>query len=100
MTFSRKPSRRDVVTGIAAGASAAIFTSKSATAQAAEWPNRPVTFVVPYGPGASNDTFTRMLCQILQKKHNQPFIVENRPGTSGFNGSYAVATAAPDGYRY
>jgi tripartite-type tricarboxylate transporter receptor subunit TctC len=100
MTRSFKPSRRDIVAGIAAGASAAIFTSKSATAQAAEWPNRPVTFVVPYGPGASNDTFTRQLCQILSRKLNQPFVVENRPGTSGFNGTYSVATATPDGYRF
>jgi tripartite-type tricarboxylate transporter receptor subunit TctC len=41
-----------------------------------------------------------MLAQILQKKFNQPCIVDNRPGTSGFNGSYAVATSAPDGYRF
>ena len=93
-------SRRTVVGGLVAGAGAAMFTSKSATAQAAEWPNRPVTFVVPYGPGASNDTFTRQLCQILSRKLSQPFVVENRPGTSGFNGSYAVATAPPDGYRF
>jgi tripartite-type tricarboxylate transporter receptor subunit TctC len=93
-------SRRSVVGGLVAGAGVAILGSNSATAQAAEWPNRPVTFVVPYGPGASNDTFTRQLCQILSRKLNQPFVVENRPGTSGFNGSYAVATAAPDGYRF
>lgn len=92
-------SRRSVVGGLA-GAGAAMFTSRSATAQAAEWPNRPVTFVVPFGPGASNDTFTRMLCGILSKKMNQPFVVENRAGAGGFTGAYAVATSAPDGYRF
>lgn len=92
-------SRRTVVGGLV-GAGAAMFTSKSATAQAAEWPNRPVTFVVPFGPGASNDTFTRMLCNILSKKMNQPFVVENRAGAGGFTGAYAVSTAAPDGYRF
>ncbi len=77
-----------------------MLTSRSATAQAAEWPNRPVTFVVPFGPGASNDTFTRMLCGILSKKLNQPFVVENRAGAGGFTGAYAVSTSAPDGYRF
>jgi tripartite-type tricarboxylate transporter receptor subunit TctC len=93
-------SRRTVVGGLVAGAGATMFTSKSATAQAAEWPNRPVTFTVPFGPGASNDTFTRQLCQILSRKFNQPFVVENRAGTNGFNGAYSVATAPPDGYRF
>jgi tripartite-type tricarboxylate transporter receptor subunit TctC len=85
--------------GIAAGA-ATLTIGTQAFGQSSDYPNRPVTFVVPYGPGASNDTFTRMLAQILQKKFNQPCIVDNRPGTSGFNGSYAVATSAPDGYRF
>lgn len=92
-------SRRTMVRGLV-GAGAAMFTSKSATAQAADWPNRPVTFVVPFGPGASNDTFTRMLCQILSKKLNQPFVVDNRAGAGGFTGSYSVSTAAPDGYKF
>lgn len=97
---SSKISRRTVVGGLIAGAGTAMFTSRSATAQAAEWPNRPVTFVVPFGPGASNDTFTRMLCQILSKKFNQPFVVENRAGAGGFTGAYQVATSPPDGYRF
>lgn len=99
MTFSGTPTRRDVIAGMAAGA-ATLTIGSQAFGQAADYPNRPVTFVVPYGPGASNDTFTRMLAQILQKKFNQPVVVENRPGTSGFNGSYAVATSPPDGYRF
>jgi tripartite-type tricarboxylate transporter receptor subunit TctC len=71
-----------------------------AMAQSQDWPNRPVTIIVPYGPGASNDTFTRMLAQILTKQLGQPFIVQNRPGAGGFIGSDMVAKAAPDGYTF
>lgn len=67
-------------------------------ASAQAWPTRAVTMVVPYGPGASNDLFTRALAAQLSKKFNQPFVVENRPGAGGFTGSSAVSRAAPDGY--
>src|SRR5690349_13885693 len=69
-------------------------------ARADEWPSRPVTIVVPYGPGASNDTFTRMLAQVLSKQFGQPFVVVNRPGAGGFIGSQAVSKAPPDGYMF
>jgi tripartite-type tricarboxylate transporter receptor subunit TctC len=67
-------------------------------AHAQEWPTRPVSIIVPFGPGASNDTFTRMLAKILTTQLGQPFIVVNRPGAGGFIGADAVAKAAPDGY--
>jgi len=69
-------------------------------AQAQEWPSRPVTLVVPYAPGASNDLFTRALANVLSKRFNQPFVVENRVGAGGFTGTNSVAKAAPDGYTY
>jgi tripartite-type tricarboxylate transporter receptor subunit TctC len=80
---------------------AAGFAATGAVAAPADdWPNRPVTLVVPYGPGASNDTFTRALADILTKKLGQPFVVENRPGAGGFTGANAVSQAAPDGYTW
>lgn len=69
-----------------------------ATAQ--NWPERPVTLVVPYGPGASNDTFTRALADILSETQGQPFVVENRAGAGGFTGAKSVADADPDGYTF
>jgi tripartite-type tricarboxylate transporter receptor subunit TctC len=54
--------------------------------------------VVPYGPGASNDIFTRALSQILSRRLGQPFVVENRAGAGGAVGSELAARAAPDGY--
>ena len=59
-------------------------------AEAQTWPTRPVTLVVPYGPGASNDIFTRAIAAILGKQLGQPFVVENRPGAGGFTGTKAV----------
>ena len=89
-----RPSRRDLL----AMSAAALTGAESAFAQA--WPSRPVTMVVPYGPGASNDIFTRALSQILSRRLGQPFVVENRAGAGGFTGSNAVAQSAPDGYTF
>jgi tripartite-type tricarboxylate transporter receptor subunit TctC len=79
------------VAGVAAGA---VRASRARQ----DWPSKPVTIVVPYGPGASNDTFTRALAAGLTKQFGQTFVVVNRPGAGGFIGSHAVAKAAPDGY--
>ncbi|MBL8699675.1 MAG: tripartite tricarboxylate transporter substrate binding protein [Alphaproteobacteria bacterium] len=97
MRSERRPTRRRVLSLPLAAATLAV-AGGSAAQQA--WPRRPVTFVVPYGPGASNDTFTRALAEILSKRFGQPFVVENRAGAGGFTGSNAVAQAAPDGYTF
>jgi tripartite-type tricarboxylate transporter receptor subunit TctC len=86
--------RAFIATGVATGAVAPLG------AQTANWPSRPVTMVVPYGPGASNDLFTRALSEILSRKFNQPFVVENRAGAGGFTGTSGVVRAAPDGYTF
>ena len=90
------PSRRDFL----AMSAAAVASSGPGAAFAQAWPSRPVTMVVRYGPGASNDIFTRALSQILSRRLGQPFVVENRAGAGGFTGSNAVAQSAPDGYTF
>ncbi|TPG57792.1 tripartite tricarboxylate transporter substrate binding protein [Roseomonas nepalensis] len=67
-------------------------------ARAATWPERPVTLVVPFPPGGSNDVVTRMVAQPLSQALGQPFVVDNRPGANGNIGAAAVARAAPDGH--
>jgi len=94
---SMRTSRRAVLGALIAGLSAAAAPE---WARADDWPSRPVTIVVPYGPGASNDTFTRALSVVLTKQFGQSFVVINRPGAGGFIGSQSVAKAAPDGYTW
>ena len=72
--------------------------SERALAQAQDYPNRPVTFVVPFAPGGVTSLFARILGQKLEQRLGKPFIVENRPGGGGVTAAVAVAQAAPDGH--
>lgn len=64
------------------------------------WPNRPLTLVVPFGPGVSSDTLARGLAEFLGRDLGQTVIVENRGGAGGNVGAAAVARAAGDGYTF
>jgi tripartite-type tricarboxylate transporter receptor subunit TctC len=66
--------------------------------QAADWPARPVTVIVPFAAGGNTDTVARILAQYLGEKLGQPFLIDNRGGASGAIAAEAVARAAPDGY--
>jgi tripartite-type tricarboxylate transporter receptor subunit TctC len=62
------------------------------------WPSKPVTMVVPYPAGGSNDTFARELGRRLSDQWKIPVVVDNRPGAGGSIGASMVSKAAPDGY--
>ena len=62
------------------------------------WPARPVTVVVPWGPGGSTDTFARLLAARLATDFGKPFPIDNRFGANGTIGFASVARARPDGY--
>lgn len=64
----------------------------------AEWPERPITFIVPWGAGGGTDTTARIVGKLLQDKLNVPVNVVNRTGGQGVIGHSAIAEAAPDGY--
>lgn len=66
--------------------------------EAAAWPARGVTVVVPFAPGSSSDIIARSLAQHMQQALEKPFAVENRPGASGIIGTQQVIRAAPDGH--
>ncbi len=68
------------------------------TAQAQDYPNKPVRIVIPYAAGGSTDILTRHISQKLTARLGQSVVVENRPGANGIIGTEAVAKSAPDGY--
>jgi tripartite-type tricarboxylate transporter receptor subunit TctC len=68
------------------------------TAVAQSYPNRPITFVVPYGPAGSTDPISRQFATQLEKILGVEVNVENKPGGSGTIGFGIVARAKPDGY--
>ena len=69
-----------------------------AMAQTQDWPNKPVTIVVPYPAGGPNDVLARVVGRRLGDVLGQQFIVENRVGAGGNIGANLVAKAKPDGY--
>ena len=62
------------------------------------YPTRPVRWVVPFTPGASNDIIARLVGQKLGDAWGQQFVIDNRPGAGGAVGAETVAKANPDGY--
>jgi tripartite-type tricarboxylate transporter receptor subunit TctC len=62
------------------------------------WPQRPVTMVVPFGPGGSADLTARIIYTHLQATFGEPFVIDNKGGAGGSIGAGYVAKAAPDGY--
>jgi tripartite-type tricarboxylate transporter receptor subunit TctC len=70
----------------------------AATAQAQSWPSKPLRYIVPFPPGAFNDTLGRTISTELSKTLGQPMVVENRPGGNSIIGTEAAAKSPPDGY--
>ena len=67
-------------------------------AEAADWPDRVVTVVVPFGAGGNTDMMARLAAQDLSARFGQTFVVENHPSAGGAIGTRIVADAKPDGY--
>src|SRR5215210_6115738 len=77
---------------------ALLLLSGPALAQSDSFPNRPITIIVPYTPGAASDTLMRRVGQKLSEAVKQSVIIDNRPGGGGNVGAVAVKNAPPDGY--
>ncbi len=67
-------------------------------AAAQDYPSKPITVVVPYAPGGTNDIIARSVSAKMAQSLGQPVVVENKPGASGALGAGFVARAAADGY--
>ena len=83
-----------------AGAVVAAGVPWKASAQAQNWPDRPVKLILPYAPGGGTDLIGRPWAEKLAQSFGQQFIIENRGGAGGMIGTEAAAKAAPDGYTF
>lgn len=77
-----------------------LIPAAGARAQAAAWPNRPVTMIVPYAPGGGTDIVGREFAAILSEELGQTVVVENRGGAGGHIGTMQAARARADGYTF
>src|SRR6188472_2119554 len=79
----------------------AVLTGQAQTrAQAQAWPNKPITFVVPFAAGGGTDAFARPLAAQLDQQLGVRVLIENRAGAGGTVGASLAARAAPDGYTF
>ena len=82
------------------GGALALAMTALGGAAVAEYPEKPVNFIVPWPPGDLEDVLTRMIAEDFQKEYGVPAAVVNKPGGGGgpFPGAIEVATAPADGY--
>jgi tripartite-type tricarboxylate transporter receptor subunit TctC len=64
----------------------------------ADYPNKPINFIVPYGAGGSADSRSRQIAQKMSVILKQPIVIDNKPGAGGNIGTEFIARAVPDGY--
>lgn len=70
----------------------------SHAARAQNYPNRPITVIMPFAGGSASDVVSRVLFNKMSVLLGQPIVVENKPGAGGNLGTALAAKAAPDGY--
>ena len=66
----------------------------------AEWPDKTIKWVVPFGPGGANDLIARAAAEGVSKRLKTPIIIENKPGAGAALGADFVAKSKPDGYTF
>ena len=94
MTFSR----RIALLGACTLAAAGLLPAAAMAQPDAQWPAKPIKWVVPFPPGGAMDVIARTLGEKAGRTLGQPFVIENRPGAGGNIGADAVAKSPADGY--
>src|SRR3546814_14151654 len=88
---------KQLLSGLVAGvalAGAALFAAPAE----AEYPERPITIIVPWAAGGGTDATGRIIAKVMQDELGVPVNVVNRTGGSGVVGHQAISSAKPDGY--
>ena len=83
-----------------AAALVAVCAAGYGGAAAAQWPERPITLIVPFPAGGGTDTFARPLAQQLTTQLGQTVVIDNKGGAGGTVGAGVAAKARPDGYTF
>jgi tripartite-type tricarboxylate transporter receptor subunit TctC len=83
---------------LAAGLPAIAIRAARAQIGGENYPERQVTFIVPFAPAGGTDILTRLLAQKLEARFGKPFVVENRPGAGTILATSYLAKSPPDGY--
>jgi tripartite-type tricarboxylate transporter receptor subunit TctC len=91
-------SRRHALAQLTSIATAALCAYGPVTAVAQTFPERPMTFIVPFAAGSATDQLARALGQAVTLETKQTVIVDNKPGANAFIGAQAAARAKNDGY--
>ncbi|MGY6270422.1 Bug family tripartite tricarboxylate transporter substrate binding protein [Achromobacter denitrificans] len=78
----------------------AAFAASFGGAAEAQWPDRPITLIVPFPAGGGTDTFARPLAQQLTTQLGQTVVIDNKGGAGGTVGAGVAAKARPDGYTF
>jgi tripartite-type tricarboxylate transporter receptor subunit TctC len=86
---------RKSLTAAALGFCAVVLAGAAA---AQNYPDRPITVIIPFAGGSASDVVSRVMLAKMSKSMGQSIIIENRPGAGGNTGTAAGAKAAPDGY--
>ncbi|HQR11564.1 MAG TPA: tripartite tricarboxylate transporter substrate binding protein [Casimicrobiaceae bacterium] len=90
---------RNALLAAVSGVVAALALAMAGSARA-DWPDRPIRWVVPFGPGGANDLIARAAAEAVSKRLGQPIVIENKPGAGAIIGADLVAKAKPDGYTW
>lgn len=86
------------MTFVTKGAAAALALTLAAGAAQAEYPERSINMIIPYGPGGATDISARTIAEPLGEAAGESLVMVNRTGAGGVTGSVVVQNADPDGY--